>query len=51
VDTFEHDRDRCLCLFWEPAGPGTRRSHKIGDYEDKDKVSDGQIVIFNGMLA
>jgi hypothetical protein len=23
----------------------------IGDYEDKDKVSDGQIVIFNGMLA
>jgi hypothetical protein len=46
VDTFEHDRDRCLCLFWEPAPASI-----IGDYEDKDKVSDGQIVIFNGMLA
>ena len=47
MDTFEHDRDRCPVYFGSLPGPEPGVAI-IGDY---DKVSNGQIVIFNGMLA
>ena len=40
-----------VCVYFGSL-PGPEPGFAItGDYEDKDKVSDGQIVIFNGMLA
>ena len=43
MDTFEHDRDSCPVLFWEPAGPGTRRRHNRRRWADRDFQ---RIVIF-----
>jgi len=35
-----------VCVYF-----GSLPGPEPGDYEDKDKVSDGQIVVFNSMLA
>ena len=39
-----------VCVYFGSL-PGPEPGVAIIDYEDRKKVSDGQIVIFNGMLA